>query len=355
MPAIKQRSPFAQFDALSRIMNIGVLLLDSAAELQFANALACELLGYINEEDLKGGWRRMKALLLLDADLPETTRPRPLKVDLPVKDQVRFLRLEIYALEEGFFRGYLILLKDRQSVDVLETQLLLARQMQSQAHLYGVLIHDLRAPLNVMQITLELFADILADGAADDNQSRPQRYLTVLREELARLNRTLHTVLDQGARLSSASQEFDLRAIIEEVAAQLGPQASLQCVDLRIRLPVREVKILGHRDRLKLALFNVAINRLEAMPNGGRLQIDMMLQDSTVNIAVKDDGPSIPDELLDEIYHVYLTTDKSGSAMGLYVVRLVLESHGGDIEVHSQPGEGVSFTLTLPLAGAADV
>jgi len=355
MPTVsKDSNPFGRFGALSRIMNVGVLLLDSAGELEFANPLACELLGSPGEDDLKGAWGTMKPLLRLDTELPETTKPRPLKVNLPLKDGLRFLRLEVYALEEDSCTGYLVLLKDRRMVDVLETDLLLASQMRAQVHLYGALAHDLRAPLNAMHITLELLADTLSSESFSD-ESRQRRYVAVLKEEVARLNRALRTVLDHGAPLSAASQEFDLRAVVEEIVALLGPQANRQRIDLQIRLADREAKVRGHRDRLKQALLNVAINGLEAMPNGGRLQIDVSVQDPTVNITMRDNGPGIPDELLDEIYHVYFTTKKVGSGIGLYVARLVMESHGGDIQVDSKPGAGACFTLTLPLAGASTV
>jgi signal transduction histidine kinase len=221
-------------------------------------------------------------------------------------------------------------------------------------HLYGALVHDLRAPLNAMQITVELLADILADGRSADPSSQ-QRYIRVLKEELARLNRTLGTMLDNRMpSLTVASEEFDLRAIAQEVTALLGTQAMRHRIDLQLRLPDREVRVIGHRDRLKQALINVAINGLEAMPHGGRLQIDMAVHEVTVNITVRDDGPGIPAELLDEIYQIYFTTKKSGSGMGLYVARLVLESHGGDIQGVNTPGAGAWFILTLPLAPPAE-
>jgi signal transduction histidine kinase len=153
--------------------------------------------------------------------------------------------------------------------------------------------------------------------------------------------------------LNAASKEFDLRAVVEEVTALLGTQAMRYRVDLQQRLPDREVGVIGHRDRLKQALINVAINGLEAMPHGGRLQIDMTVQELSVNVTVRDDGPGIPAELLDEIYQIYFTTKKSGSGMGLYVARLVLESHGGDIQGVNAAGAGACFILTLPLATSA--
>lgn len=350
MPPAQDNPPFARFGALTRIMNVGLLVLDSSTALEFANPLACGLLGCANEADLKDRWETMKPLLGLDKHLPQTSKPRSLKVNLSVPGKIRFLRLETYALEEESCTGYLVLIKDRQIVDVLETELLLASQMRAQMHFYGALVHDLRAPLNAMQITVELLADILADGRSADPSSQ-QRYIRVLKEELARLNRTLGAMLDNRMpSLNAASEEFDLRTVVEEVTALLGTQAMRHRVDLQLRLPDREARVIGHRDRLKQALINVAINSLEAMPHGGRLQIDMAVQEMSVNITVRDDGSGIPAELLDEIYQIYFTTKKSGSGMGLYVARLVLESHGGDIQGVNTPGAGACFILTLPLA-----
>ena len=349
---VQDNSPFARFSALTRIMNVGLLLLDSVTALEFANPLACGLLGCADEDELKNRWETMKPLLRLDQGLPQTAKPQSFTINLTMRDKTRFLRLETYALHEESCTGYLVLIKDRQMINALETELLLASQMRAQVHLYGAYAHDLRAPLNAMQITLELLSDILAGGSSAD-PAHQQRYITVLKEELARLNRTLGAMLSHGApSLNTATGEFDLRAVMEEVTALLRTQAMRHRIDLQLRLPEREMVVTGHRDRLKQALINVALNALEAMPGGGRLRIDTVPKDASVDIRVRDDGPGIAPELLEEIYQIYFTTKKTGSGMGLYVARLVLESHGGDIRVSNEPGGGACFTLTLPLATA---
>jgi len=355
-PARDERAPVAglgQLDAVTKIMNVGVLLLSPARHLEFANGLACELLGFATSDDLKNEWERLRPLLNLDERLTENARPRPLKVDLPTPGGVRFLRLETYALDEDFCSGFLILLRDRRMVHVLENDLLLASQMRAQNYLYGALIHDLRAPLNAMQITVELLGG--ANGQAprpvvqNGEEISPERYIAVLREELARLNRTLRTVLDYGAPLDPEMKEFDLLSVVREIVALLTPQAARQQADLRLTLPTATVLVRGQRDRIKQALLNVAINGLEALPkSGGVLNIDVERTGDSVDIVFTDNGPGVPGELLDTIYQVYFTTKKAGSGLGLYVTRLVLESHGGDIRVENIPGEGARFRLSLP-------
>lgn len=345
---------FGQLDAVTKIMNVGVLLLSPSHNLEFANGLACELLGFASADDLKNDWDRIRASLNLDERLSEIAKPRPLKVDLPTHDGVRFLRLETYTLDENFCSGYLILLRDRRMVHVLENDLLLASQMRAQNYLYGALIHDLRAPLNAMQLTVELLG-----GAQEGPQAvarhgealSPERYIQVLREELARLNRTLRTVLDYGSPVDPEFKEFDLLDVVREIVSLLAPQAARQQAEIRLSLPSESaVLIKGQRDRIKQALLNVAINGLEALPkSGGKLSIDVERSEDGVDIIVSDSGGGVPDDLLDTIYQVYFTTKKAGSGLGLYVARLVLESHGGDIRVENIPGNGARFYLSLPV------
>jgi signal transduction histidine kinase len=225
---------------------------------------------------------------------------------------------------------------DALSREVLETELVLASQMRSLAHVYGVLAHDLKAPLNAMQLALDLLADSLANPEPSEAPAageRRQRYLTILREELARLDRTLRTMLEQKEPLDSVSGAFDLCEVIQEIGRLLLPQARRQRVEMKLELPPAAARVAGHRERVKQALLNLAIRALEAMPDGGRLAIGCAVQDAMAAVTVEDNGSGLR---------------KSASGIGLYLARLVVESHGGDIVEEVVP-EGTRFKLTLPL------
>jgi len=346
----QENSVSGWLDVLSRVMNVGVLLVGPAGRLEFANALALDLLGCAGEDELRQRWQEFEGLLHIDArQAAPGGKPKRITVDFPLDKGMRFLRLEIHTLQEETCEGCLVLLKDRQAGDILETDLLLASRMRSLVHVYRVLAHDLKAPLNAMQLTLELLADSAAQDVATGGRARRQRHVEVLREELARLNRILQTMLDQKEAMHAVPHVFDLREVIREIVVLLAPQARGQRVEMRIQLPERAVSLQGYRDRLKQALLNIAINGLEAMPGGGRLAIDLHAQAADASVRIADSGSGIPDELLDEIHQIYFTTKKSGSGIGLYVARLVVESHGGEILVHSEPGTGACFTVNLPL------
>ncbi|MHB8623959.1 MAG: sensor histidine kinase [Sulfuricaulis sp.] len=330
-------------------MDVGLLLVDSTCALEFANSLACDLLDCVNEAELKSRWGTMRPLLWSDSDLTQTARPQSLKVKLPINNKTRCLRLDTFALQEEACTGFLVLIKDSQSVDALETELLLASQMRTQIHLYGSLIHDLRAPMNVMQITLELLADTNASVMGADASVSQHHYIAVLKEELGRLNRKLNALIDNvKPSISDSVQEFDLRTTIEEVGALLRAQAMRRHIGLEYLLPGREVNVIGHRNRLKQALINIAINSLDAMSTNGRLQIEMVVLDASIIINVKNDGRALANELIDEINQFNFTAKKSTMGMGLYVARLVMESHGGTLQVVNLPDGCTCYTLTLP-------
>jgi len=109
------------------------------------------------------------------------------------------------------------------------------------------------------------------------------------------------------------------------------------------------VCIVGHRDRLKQAFLNITTNALDAMPDGGRLNLVLATQDRHATLAIRDTGPGMSAEVVRKIYNMHFTTKAGGTGIGLYVARSIIEAHGGDIQVDSEPGHGTCFQVQLPL------
>jgi signal transduction histidine kinase len=339
---------------LSRVIGVGMVVAGRNGRLEFANDTALALLG-VEANEIQKRWPELRRLLQIgNGRSTATAKPKRMSIELPQAGGTRSLRLELHPLrDEEDCGGCLVLLRDRQAGDIFETDLLLASRMRSLTHVYRVLAHDLKAPLNAMQLTLELLADSGAYDEGSHGGARRRRHVEVLREELARLNRILQTMLDQKEPMETLRHRFDLREVIREIVVLLAPQARSQRVELRILLPDNPVALQGYRDRIKQALLNIAINGLEAMPEGGRLEICLSAGDADLTVRIADTGPGIPDELREAIDQIYFTTKSSGSGIGLYVARLVIESHGGEIIVQNQTGAGTAFTIMLPLRNEA--
>ncbi|MCS7098446.1 MAG: ATP-binding protein [Candidatus Methanomethyliaceae archaeon] len=97
------------------------------------------------------------------------------------------------------------------------------------------------------------------------------------------------------------------------------------------------------------ALMNIIENSIEAMPNGGKLEITMNRIESELIIKIKDTGGGMPKEILNKLFTPFLTTKRGGSGLGLYISKKIIEKLGGRIEVESELGRGTTFSIILPL------
>lgn len=339
-----------RFGELMKVMDVGVALVSSDYGLDFANESAREVLGCVQPGELEQRWPDVQEHLSRSA---ANLAPEGGTTDLDIgdDDQRTHARLELYPREDR--GGWLILVKNRDKLDALENELRLAIQMRGFAHFYMAFAHDLKAPLNAMVLNLELLKRSLpaSDGSdgSDEQHTRRSKYIQTLVGEVSRLDRFLRTVLTHAAPPSTGIKEFDGRELIEELGSLLGPQARHQRVNLGVEPGPEPLTLNGHRDRLKQALLNLAINALESMPQGGELTIQAAKRDTQAAIAIRDTGPGIPPELLKDIYKMHFTTKDGGTGIGLYVARSVIQAHGGDIQVESEAGRGTCFRVTMPL------
>ncbi len=336
------------FGALAQVMKVGVLLLREERQLDFANPRALELFGLPDVEALRAWWSAHVpdlfaggAVAAEEARLIELTRP----------DGSGPLRLEIYRQGGTDCDEYLALVHDPQLLDTLETDVRLASQLDGLARTYRTAAHEIRSPLSALMINLDLLRETLdVDDATEDGvRQRRETYVSVLREELTRLNRSLAEMLTHTIPAPDSQQRFDLRALVAELGTLLAPQGRRQGIEVSTSLPPDDVPLVGYRDRLKQAFLNVAVNALEAMGKGGRMRIEMERCQDRVRVTVRDTGPGIPAELLARIYESDFTTKGGGSGIGLYVARAVVELHGGSIEAHSIVGRGTDVQVDLPL------
>jgi two-component system, NtrC family, sensor histidine kinase HydH len=338
------------FDALAQVMKVGVVLVGTDRRIDFANERAIELFGVHDVDALRVLWSRsapdVGALFADDGSHPGG-RARGIGIDA----DGRALQLEVYRQAAPAGHQYLALVHDPRALDAVETDVRLASQLDGLARTYRTAAHEIRSPLAALLINLDLLRDSLERGEAAGDGARRQRdaYVSVLSQELTRLDRSLSELLTQSLPAPDSQERLDLRSLVDELGMLLAPQARRLAIELSIRLPPNDVVLVGYRDRLKQAFLNVAVNALEAMPQGGRMWIEMQECPDRVRVEVRDTGPGIPAELLARIYESDFTTKGGGSGIGLYVARTAVELHGGAIEALSAPGEGTTVAIDLPL------
>lgn len=339
-----------RFATLGKVLNVGVLLLGQGGKLEFASARARELFGCRSQAELEQALARLAPEIDRQTQPAKTANPRGVRMDVEAAGAPGGLRLELYALDDEA-DGRLVLVRDRATMTALETDLRLATQLRGLARLYISVAHDIRAPLGAIVTHLELLGMTIDDEAAGmtDVPERRRRYLNVLDEEIQRLRRSLDGLLNHAALPKETTEEVNLREVVVDLEQLLGPQCRRQKVRLTTQLPESEVRVRAARDALKQALINLSVNALEAMPQGGELELRLDHVDSRAVLSVSDSGPGVPEEIRDRIFTMHYTTKDSGTGIGLYVARNVAESSGGNIRVDSEPGRGARFEIDLPV------
>ena len=342
---------------LSQVLNVGVMLVDGGDRIAFASRRARELFRSSSDEELAAAFARVQPELERELRDPQRPDRDGVRVDVETEngDGGRRLRLEAYPLESEEDGGArVVLVRDRTTMKALEMDLRLASQLKSLSRLYLSVVHDIRAPLAAIAAHIELLSSSYAgpDATSEQASAKRREYLAVVSQELPRLKRSLDSLLNHATLPRDELEEMDLRELLQELEHLLRPQCGRQRVALTMRVPETPVRVLGSRDALKQALVNVGINALEAMPQGGKLEMSLEGVDSKASIAIADSGPGIPADLMERIFSMHFSTKQEGTGIGLYVARAVVESNGGEIRVSSEAGRGATFQIDLPALSA---
>lgn len=206
--------------------------------------------------------------------------------------------------------------------------------------------HEFKSPLT----SIRGAAELLEEGAADDLEAR-RRFLRNIELDVERLDRLVSRLLE----LSRIEASSEAMAVIdlEALALRVVERASTpdQPVALEYRIEGRFVR--ARETDLETALMNLVENAVKFSPPGERVVVTITAgaQATWVRIAVRDRGPGIPPQHLPRIFDRFFTTDadRDGTGLGLAIVQSVVQAHGGTITVDTQPGEGATFNVDLPI------
>lgn len=346
---------------LSATLDSGLLLLDENGGLSLVNQRGLDLFGR-GEDELEAAWPRLRRRIE-EQRSPEVweTAEAAVEVVLPVGGEERAFLLEIVSVDRDDCRGHLVLVRDLAEVRRAEQDLLLASQMHSISALYRSMAHDLRAPLNAMVVNLELLGDSVDPGTPQrpGTDERRQRYVRVLKEEMARLNLQLQAFLTQAAPAVDGVRRFDLVPLLHEMEVFVEPQAAKQKTELVFDLPEEAVAVEGSADQFRQAVLSLVVNALEAVERDGSVEVGLRPEPGRALLWVADDGPGVPAEIAERIFDLHVSTKPDGSGIGLHVARTVVERHGGRLRLApaetdggDAPLPGARFEISLPIRAA---
>ena len=320
----------------------GILVLDAAGRVVFANRAVCRMLG-LDEKKTAG---RLLSKLVRNLDGREfvragrsadwTAASREIEISYP---EHRFLSVYLAPLPEtdGGDAGVVMILRDTTRERDHAAEMVEAERLNAVLMLAAGVAPEIGNPLNALSIHMQLM-DRKLRKLPPDSAAPLKQLVDVARGEIDRLDR----ILSQFLKAIRPSLPQFARESLPDLARETLDSLSAEIRDRGIRLEFEAPDSLPtawvDAAQTRQALFNVMHNAIQAMGDGGVLRVTFASSDRMVGIAVEDTGPGIAANRMGDLFEPFQTTKSNGHGMGLMIVQRILRDHGGTIMVDTQPG-----------------
>ena len=333
-------------------MPLGLVTTDPRGNIGLGNPAALRLLN-LSPDEVEGApldslpgldWKRVAEELKRKHRLPE----QELTLHGPEGASPVSLSASQIRGEGGEFLGCVVLLRDIAEMKRLQEELRRSERLSALGSLAAGVAHEIRNPLSSIKGLATYLAQKVPPGGPEEEAAR------TMVAEVGRLNRVVTELLEFSRPAAVQPAETDLNAVIGRALRLAG--ADLQAKNIRVDYqPDPALPKAGlDAERLTQALLNLFLNAVQAMEAGGALVVRLEKEPDPAGgerfrLSVRDSGVGIAPEALASIFTPYFTTKAAGTGLGLAIVQQIVEGHGGRVLVESQPGQGSTFTLLLPL------
>lgn len=232
----------------------------------------------------------------------------------------------------------------------LEAQLHQAEQSAVVGRLASAIAHEIRNPLNYINLTLDHVRTALAP---EDPQKRAtfNRLADQLKAEVARINTRISEFLNYTRPSKLELRAVDLRAAAEDALRMVEVQAEESNIKVSIEVSGDVPPVMADAESLRSVFTNLLINGLQAIDGeGGELSIRLSAEQMghAAHIEITDTGQGIAPDNISLVFEPYFSTKETGTGLGLAIVKKAIDDHGGTISVKSKQGSGTTFIITLP-------
>lgn len=230
------------------------------------------------------------------------------------------------------------------SIRTARDELIRQERISTIGRLSTSIVHDLRNPLAAIYGGAEMLVD--------DDLSQPQvkRLASNIYRSSRRMQELLQDLVDVTRGNAQAAEPCRLREVVEAAVEPYSALAESHHIYIHCDVP-GNVELSLERSRMERVFGNLTTNAIDAMPDGGNIEISAVRDNASVVVRVQDNGPGISAEIAGKLFQPFVTAGKkNGLGLGLALSRHTVLDHGGDLWVESTPGKGATFFIRLPLS-----
>ena len=229
--------------------------------------------------------------------------------------------------------------------EVMEVKLRQAQRLSALGNLAAGVAHDVRNPLNA----IKLLSSHAIDSMGGNDETPGVKPLMTIRDEVDRLEDIVSGFLSLAKERELEPEPANVDALLAECVRLFQKDAEERGVELISELHAGGTLLMLDGKQWSRAILNVLLNALEACKPGGHVRLSSANRDGACHILVEDDGPGLPESVIEQVFDPYYTTKPGGTGLGLSITRGIVEEHGGQIELSSRDGQGCRVAITIPL------
>lgn len=244
------------------------------------------------------------------------------------------------------------MVKGLREMKELEERLRQSEHLSQIGQLASGIAHEVRNPLNMVNLSID---HIRSKYQPDDIHAREEflGILSGIKGEIYRLNGMISNFLDYGKPVKLNIAPESLAESLDEVLNLAAEKVREQNVVVQKNYQVPLPAVPMDKRQMKTCFMNLVLNALQAMPEGGKLTVEILSNQETVVVKIKDSGVGIDPENAVKIFEPYFTTKEAGIGLGLALTKRIIEEHGGLIQIDSGENIGTEVLVELPLVAEA--
>lgn len=346
-------------DALFLSIGDGCIATDNEGKIRRINKTALELLGF-DEKEVIGKWFPSIVVAVDDRGKPVSalTRPmtRAIMTGKPISERMNYMTKKGAVVPVSATVSPMIL-KNRPigAVEVFRSVAKENEVDKMKSEFISIASHQLRTPLT----SVKTYAHLLVSGYQGELTTEQLEFMTIILTSVERMSDLIDILLDvsriEAGKIDIVPKKTDVNHLVSDVIRELEPAAGDKNIKIIVKAPKKPMHAMIDQLLTTEILTNLLSNAIKYTPKKGRVTVELSKKTDDLKLSVSDTGYGIPASDQDRIFTKFFRADNisrrepSGSGLGLYMVKKIIENMGGNIYFKSTYRQGTSFTVEIPV------